>query len=408
MLTREHGIARYEFDRRRVVPDRLTMGEHAHYPELAEQMLQVYREGCGKTRKELHREVRAIFEDEVDCPQRRIDAFCKLLDDHSAYAVSGRRNAPRLRHRVFRLAARRHPLVTRADRLFESSSDEVRQEIARELGRPWFEIERDLFADVIDFHRLETFKGFPDARSLLSRYNVAQMQVALFSAVALNVWITGDFKRILRAARLARLMHTIRRIGPACYHLQLDGPASVLRETRRYGVSMARFLPSLLACTGWRMQAVVETRNRWKLSLDLSDGDGLQSHLPPDAEFDSAVEADFAEKWGTEPREGWSLQREGDFLHAGQKTFVPDFVFRHVTGQTVFMEIIGFWTPEYIASRLETHATFRDVPILLAIQDSTHHHFSGHVPEERFLLYKSKLMIKPVLKLLRRVADSQQ
>ena len=36
------------------------------------------------------------------------------------------------------------------------------------------------------------------------------------------------------------------------------------------------------------------------------------------------------------------------FLHRGQKVFVPDFVFRHSDGRTVLIEIVGFWTPEYL------------------------------------------------------------
>ena len=400
MLTKEHAISRYDFHRQQIIPDRLTTGEHAQYIGFAERMLEVYRKGSGQRRRELHRQVQAVFEDEPDCPQRRIDGFCKLLDDQSGYAEAGRRDAAKLRREVFRIAAKHHPLVTKADTLFEHCSEETQALIARTLGREWLEIRDELFADIIDFHRLENFPGYPNARALLSRYNVAQVQAALFSAVSMDIYATGDFKRILRAARLARLMHSIQRTGQGTYHIRLDGPASVLRETRRYGILMARFLPALISCTGWRMHAVVETRRGWKLSLDLSEQDRLQSHLPSDSEFDSSVEADFAEKWGDEVREGWSLEREGEFLYSGQKTFVPDFVFRHDNGKVVLMEIIGFWTPEYIESRLKTLAVFEGSPILLAIHESTSHHFKATGMESSIITYKTALLIKPVLEAL--------
>lgn len=400
MLTKEHAISRYDFHRQKVIPDRLTTGEHAQYVGFAERMLEVYRKGTGQRRRELHRQVQTVFEDEPDCPQRRIDGFCKLLDDQSEYADAGRRDAPKLRREVFRIAAKHHPLVTKADSLFEHCSEDTQALIARTLGRDWFDIRDELFADIIDFHRLETFPGYPNARALLSRYNVAQVQAALFSAVSMDIYATGDFKRILRAARLARLMHSIQRTGQGTYHIRLDGPASVLRETRRYGILMAKFLPALISCTGWRMHAVVETRSGWKLSLDLSEQDRLQSHLPSDSEFDSSIEADFAEKWGDEVREGWSLEREGEFLYSGQKTFVPDFVFRHDNGKVVLMEIIGFWTPEYIESRLKTLAVFEGSPILLAIHESTSHHFKAAGMESRIITYKTALLIKPVLESL--------
>src|SRR5207302_9337790 len=123
-----------------------------------------------------------------------------------------------------------------------------------------------------------------------------------------------------------------------------DGPASILRSTRRYGVALARFIPALIACRGWRMHALLRTPRRgWSVGFDLSPEDGLTSHLPAPSEFDSSVEEDFARRSGPEPRQGWTLVREGAVLHQGQKAFVPDFVFRHDDGRSVFLEIVGFW-----------------------------------------------------------------
>lgn len=400
MLTKEHAIAQYDFQRQRILPDRLTSVQHAHYLSFAEQMLNVYRTGTGRRRGDLHRDIHRIFADEVECPLRRIEAFCKLLDDQSHYADAGRREAPKLRQQVFRIAARHHPLVSQADRLFDNAVEDVRELIAKELQREWFDIRSELFADIIENHEIESFEGYRDPRALLSRYNVAQVQATLFRAVSMVIDASTDFKRILRAARLAKLMHTISRTGEGAYRIRLDGPASVLRQTRRYGVWMARFLPALICCQGWKMHAVVETRNRWKLSLDLSDRDGLHSHLPSESEFDSSVEADFAQKWGDEVREGWSLEREAEVLYSGQKTFIPDFVFRHNDGRVVLMEIIGFWTPEYIAARLETLAVFREAPILLAIHESTSHHFESSPGTANVVTYKSALLVKPVLQAL--------
>lgn len=100
---------------------------------------------------------------------------------------------------VFRIAARHHPLVDQADNLFDHCADNVRALIAKELLRDWSDIRAELFADVIDFHQLESFAGYPQPRALLSRYNVAQIQAALFSAVSMDIDVTTDFKRILRA-----------------------------------------------------------------------------------------------------------------------------------------------------------------------------------------------------------------
>jgi predicted nuclease of restriction endonuclease-like RecB superfamily len=398
MLTREHAIAEYE--KGRVIPDRLTQVEHAHYLTYAKRMLLVYQRGAGRTRQELHRDVHHIFAAETDCPTRRIDAFCKLLDDASTFQTEQRTRAAVLRRTVFQLAATKHPLVRSADQLFEEEEKKVKGQVAAQLGRSWDEIERDLFADVMEFHRLKSFEGYPDPAALLARYNVAQLQVALFGAIAMTVWATQDFKTILRYAKLARLMHTIRHAGGR-YEIRFDGPASVLRQTRRYGTAMAKFLPALIACQGWRLHAIVQTpRSGWTVALDLSPADRLNSHLPRPNEFDSDVEAAFAKKWGDERRDGWTLIREGEILHQGQKVFIPDFAVRHDNGQTVLIEIIGFWTPEYLQAKLQTLRLFANHPILLAVNEQS----AEQMPDlpQNVIRYKTVLKLQDVLQALGR------
>jgi len=398
MLTRDLQLCSYDFQRGLVLPDRLTQKSHAGYAELAARMLAIYEQGVGRRRCDLHRDVQRVFEQETDCPLRRIQAFCKLLDEQATYNESERRGAVELRRAVFRQAAARHPLVSHADTLFEHDVEAVRREIAAGLNRSWEDVRDGLFADVIDYHRLQSFVGYESPRSLLSRYNVAQVQAALFSAVSLTVETAADFKRILRAARLSRLMHTLSSPQPGVWRMELTGPASVLRETRRYGVLMARFLPALISCSDWSMRAVMENRG-WSrsLCLELSSADGLKSHLAADEQFDSSLEAEFAEKWGPGERDGWKLLREAEILHRDQKTFVPDFLLQHVSGRRVLMEIVGFWTPEYLTARLETLRIFRDVPILLAIPESTVRHFEGQPGTAMILRYKTTILVRQVL-----------
>jgi predicted nuclease of restriction endonuclease-like RecB superfamily len=396
MLTRELALAEYDFARGSVVPDRLTMKLHGRYLPCAEKMLEIYRQGAGRTRCELHRAVARVFDGEEECPPRRIDAFCKLLDDASEYERDRRGEAAALRRDVFRMAAPKHPLVHSTDRLFENGEARVKLQIAAALGRPWPDIEAALFADVAEYHRLQSFDGFPDGRALLSRYNVAQVQAALYDAESLSVWASADFKTILRYAKLARLMHKIVRLKSGEFLFRFDGAVSIARETRRYGAALARFLPALVACREWRMHAVVQSRfGSWKMGLDLSSKDGLTSHLPAPEEFDSQLERDFAEKWGPEPREGWQLIREGEVLYSGQKVFVPDFVFRHADGRAVLMEIVGFWTPEYLEAKAATLREFARYPILLAVAEP----LRQRLPDvgTRVVTFKTALKVKDVL-----------
>jgi len=392
MLTGEHAIVAY--DRGRAVPDRLVRPTHAHYVEYARAMVGIYRRGKGSTREGLHRRIERIFHKEPDCPPRRIAAFCKLLDDASTYRTAP--DAWALRLEVFRRAAKCHPLVTTADRLFENDRQTVKQAIAGALGRQWGRIEAELYADVMQCQRLDAFEGCDDPVDLLRRYNVSQLQACLYKARQMTVRATTDFKTILRYVKLSKLLHEIRRLKAGEYEITLTGPASELLPTRRYGVNFARFLPALMACRGWRMQARVDTPWGRPARLELSDKDGFTSHLPAPDEFDSRVEEKFVEKFGP-GRDGWTLIREGAILHHRQKTFVPDFLFRHEDGTEVLMEIVGFWTPEYLERKRQTLRAFSGRAIVLAVHAGA---LRRDPTGENIVPYKTVIKIKPVLEAL--------
>jgi len=401
MLTSEHAIV--VFEGRRACPDRLDRGRHGHYLELAGRMLAVYRSGTGSTRRELHRSIEGIFSEEAECPLRRIRSFCKLLDEAGEYRGDPKGRAAELRLKVFGFAADSHPLVRHPDRMFETGETEVKREISELVGRPWLDLSAELYADVMDFQILESFEGYEGgAEELLSRYNVAQLQACLYRAESVTVVASGDFKTILRHAKLAGLMHEIVRLGPSKYRMELSGPASVLTVTRRYGVSFARFLPALLSCRGWSLRALVRTPWRTRAELRLSSRDGYRSHLPAPAEFDSTVEEAFARKFGQQ-RDGWKLERESEIVHRGQQAFFPDFVFRHEDGTEVMLEIVGFWTPEYLEAKRELLRRLRPARLLVAVAEKSLRR-GARVPEG-FLVYKTRLKIAPVLEALERFRD---
>jgi predicted nuclease of restriction endonuclease-like RecB superfamily len=398
MLRSEHAIL--IFDGGKALPDRLSRSRHVHYLDYAQKMLSVYEGGAGKIRLDLHRSIQNIFASEPDCDRRRIAGFCKLLDDRAKFEKDGRGNAAALRLRVFTLAAKYHPLVVEQRLVFEHAEHEVKNLIAAEVGQPWPQIATALYRDIIEFQPLKTFESYPDPQSFLSRYNVAQLQACLYRAEALSITASADFKTILRYAKLARLLHVIRRVGAESYRIDLSGPASVLQQTRRYGVNFARFVPALLACEDWKLRATIRTPWSTAATLWLSHDDGLTSHLPPPKAFDSSIEESFATAFGSE-REGWKLFREGAILHHGQATFVPDFVFRHADGREAHLEIVGFWTPEYLQSKRQTLNLFRNRRILLAVAEQLMR--KKDVVPEGVIVYRKAIDPQDVVRLLNSV-----
>lgn len=398
MLTSDQSIV--EFREGQAYVDRLTQPAHRHYLAYAEQMLAIYAGGAGRERRQLHRQLEALFSEEADCPVRRVQAFCKLLDDASVYETDPEGRAAKLRLDLFTKAASYHPLVQTIDQLFENQEQRTKDRLAADLNLTWPAIDPRLYADVISYQRLERFEGYADGTAFLSRYNVAQLQAALYRAERLTIHCLGDFKQILRYAKLARLLHDVVRLGPSHYRVTLSGPVSVLRETRRYGISLAKFLPALLCCRGWKMDALMRTPWNQRVRLHLSAGDGFRSHLPPPDEFDSRLEESLAKKFGSHQGD-WQMIREGDILHQEQTTFVPDFTFVHADGTEIFFEIVGFWTPEYLDHKRKVLQRFRFHNIVIAVPEKSIREGAG--PSDRVLTYKTTIKLKPLLALLERI-----
>lgn len=89
------------------------------------------------------------------------------------------------------------------------------------------------------------------------------------------------------------------------------------------------------------------------------------------------------------------MDREGEILHKGQKVFTPDFVLRHEDGRVVYLEIVGFWTPEYLEEKFKILDAFREYDILVAIAES----LVEDVPQLHFnaIRFKTSLSLKDVL-----------
>lgn len=386
MLRSEHSLVQLNFDNRTVKPDRLQRVRDAVYKEAIATCLQLYQVGVGEIRQDLHRGVADVLSNIPGCPPKRVAAFCKLLDDFGQYEHGGP-SASRLRQKIFEQAAPLHPIVAVREGIFEHDLLTARRKVCESLGMSWPEIESKMFSDVIELQRLQSFDHDLTATDMLSAYNVAQTQAALYRATSIRIEAGSDFKAIARHAKLAQLMHRIERmewrkdgITRSGLRFHLDGPGSSLRETTRYGIGFAKLLPKLLTCQDWRLTARVLTPNKQVFRLSLSPKDGLRSALQPEDPFDSDFERAVDAAWNRNPPVGWQLERETDLLVHGQSVFTPDFLIRHEDGRIIHLEVIGFWTPEYLQDKARRLSSWASA------STDKHRADSSHNPRPHWLL----------------------
>ncbi|WP_092563276.1 DUF790 family protein [Halorubrum sp. SD626R] len=239
-----------------------------------------------------------------------------------------------------------------------------------------------------------------DPDSLLEQYDLSLAQTALFDATEVRVR-SNDPKRLVSAVRRLRLMYELERT-PEGRELIVTGPDALFSRTRRYGTAFARLLRTVAESAEWQLEATVDDRGRER-TMRLSDGDVTVPGVDPVAEpdFDSGVEADFAGRFRGLDLD-WTLVREPEPLETGIRVMIPDFAFDYDhAGFRLFFEVMGFWTPEYVAKKLSQLADVEDVDLLVAVDEGLGVGEEIAARDHRVVTYSGTVRVKDVVDVLR-------
>jgi predicted nuclease of restriction endonuclease-like RecB superfamily len=142
--------------------------------------------------------------------------------------------------------------------------------------------------------------------------------------------------------------------------VEITGPAApFIVRTARYGVRLARVIPALVHAPGWRLEAEVR-RGDAIVHFRLRGRARASAAKPPlgaaarRASYDSTWERSLAAEFRQRFKAGlgdWTLSRETAPVTAGDELFLPDFTLRHIDGREALVEIVGFWTADYLESK---------------------------------------------------------
>lgn len=362
---------RVRFARDRIVPCYLDAGD-AGWLEVAQRLLDLYRGREGGTRGEIEANLREAFGD--DPGQLVHQGLAKLLEDRCAFEVISDHPPEELRSAVFRAAA--HVRQSAEHALAPFDRDAVLRQVGTQLSLAPEIIGAGLFADLKSEQRLVAFKDVSPAH-LLQRYNVALVQSVLLRATRVVATIRGEppqrYRQLLRQIKFHRLVCDMQSHGRDACCLTLDGPLSLFTAMQKYGLQLALFFPSLLFCRDFEMKAEVRwgPQRRPKM-LVVGPRDGLLTSdvdsgvfVPPELQM-------FVDLFRKRIAD-WELHEESEVFPLGTGWWVPDFRLVHrSTGQTVLLEVLGFWRRASAVQHLARLREFAHRPFLLAVSDQLH------------------------------------
>jgi predicted nuclease of restriction endonuclease-like RecB superfamily len=369
-------LVRVRYARNHVIPHYIDAADPA-WLEVAGRLLELFRGQEGKTRGRLEDDVREAF---GDSPAQLVhQGLAKLLEDRCEFEVVSGHPPEQLREEVFAAAAewRLRPAegdVTALRHGFDRNT--VLRRVADKLGMTPEAIDRELFADLKSEQRLIRFKDI-SAERLLQRYNVALAQAVLLRSSKVAVSIRGEppqrYRQLLRLIKFHRLICDVERLDEDSYRLHLDGPLSLFSATNKYGLQLALFLPAVLLCRDFELNAELlwGAQRRPKQFL-LTPRDGLMSHLTDAGMYLPPELRGFVELFRKRV-ERWDIAEETRVLPLGDGFWVPDFRLVHrATGREVYLEVLGFWRRSSAERHLQRLHAYARVPFLLAVSELLH------------------------------------
>ncbi len=384
------------------------------------------------------------------------------------------------------------------------------QKAAKKLSISVQELEKTLWADLEENQVVKSFLSLSPAE-LLKMYNISLTQTLLFRAVDLDIWIKGDFQKILWKILRSGLMYSLEDTEPPAgkepadkkgadeeitggkeagrkketgkeelkrkkakgeaeelrgAHLHLDGPASLFRMSERYGNSFAKLFPTLLRSKGWKLKAGIlhkgfQGKRILEFTLDSSEeafkpspeairyseslfsglqleearesyevgeskkirkeeigkeaktgivegfrigfAEGEAENQETDAEeeiYDSTLEQTF----GRLSLGSWKVKREPTILKAGKFAFVPDFSLQR-DNLKVYLEIVGFWTPEYLEKKVKKLREVKE-PLILLI-DRKLKCSENDFPAQEVIFFDKKIPANEIMRLLRKYEEKK-
>ncbi|MHC3437710.1 DUF790 family protein [Natrialbaceae archaeon A-gly3] len=369
--------------------------EREHRP-LAARVIGTFQGHVGEPREALEAALADLEADASD--YKLVRGFKSLLEREATFETRAPVDPEHARTAVFE-AAEAIGVVTDDERVMALIRAGER------LGVPADDLEAALYADLEARQVLTEVDSRWDPDGLVAQYNLSLAQTALFDATEIRVR-SSDPKALVSAIKRLRLMYEIHKT-PEGREVVVTGPTRLFRATRRYGTRFARLLRTVAKAEEWHLEATVDDRGTERL-LTLSDSDPVRV---PDADpvaevsFDSGVEADFAGRFTSLDLE-WDLVREPEPLATGTRVMIPDFAFEYEHADfRVYFEIMGFWTPEYVAKKLDQLEDLEDVDMLVAVDESLGVGEEIAARDHRAIPYTGSIRLKDVAAVLREYED---
>lgn len=293
----------------------------------------------------------------IEASRQKLAVALHMLDRLARDAVVSAVAPRQIRAVLFREAA------SRADRALALAT------AAKKLGVAEQVVEDCLFADLAGERLLTALEPIA-LEQLALRCNMEIIARWLARALRVRLTAAGNVRAVVRHAKLMGLLcHVSPGASKDQASLEISGPFALFRHTRLYARGLTSLVPRLAWCHAFRLEADCVLGAGERVGrLVIRQGDPIfpARELPA---CDSKLEERFAKSFA-KLAPAWDVVREPVALQAGDSLIFPDFELRHrATGERWLLEIVGFWTPEYVRRKLAALRAARCERLIVCIDE---------------------------------------
>jgi uncharacterized protein len=361
--------------------------------ETAKILIEAYKTHIGEKKKVL-KAIVAELEDK-GYEYRFVRTLSLLLDRKSKFICNSEADPVDLRRKIFQ-ATEQFGLPTTSEK-----RRKILEIMASKMNLTVNDVEEAFYSDLDNELVLEKFAE-TSASELLSDYNLGLAQTLLFDATELTFTASGNWQYIFHAIKKFGLIYEVYKDNGIW--VKIDGPSSLFKLTRRYGAGLAKLLPIIVANSDW----IVKAKILWRFTNEICDfkldnqKHSLLLKKPrlPTPTYDSSIEEDFASHFQT-LTSGWVLKREPEPITAGKQIIIPDFSLEKA-GIKIYLEIVGFWTEQYLLRKIEK-LKLVEVKMLLLVNETLACEKLSALekrPQLDLIYYRGKISLAPILRYL--------
>lgn len=357
--------------------------------EIAGSVIDLFQKHIGKTYGELIEEIEGI--EEID--YRLIRGLAQILERRCIIGMDSFIEPANARRMVFEEC--KGAVTDMKERKV------VIDRAAKKLSAEPSVLEKALWADQEENLMIKEFRTITP-ENLLRQYNLSLTQTLLFKVTGMEIQIEDNYQQVFRKIKQLGLMYSIHD-----GRIYLDGPVSLFKMTERYGTALAKLLPTIMRCSRWGLKAsILKKTMQGKRIYDFTLDDtkrifSIETNADLET-FDSTIEKEFS----LLSFNGWLARREPAVLKAGQYAFIPDFSLER-NGIRIYVEIVGFWTPEYLRNKIQKINQLKEKENMIIIVDKNLACSGSEFKTENLIFYDGKIPYLEILKILRKYEEKQ-